>query len=147
MAEQAVILLALSFASFIICLGAWGCFAPRSIVGFIESWSSTGGLWLAVLLRVSFGIVLWFAAPLSRTPTALQVLAVLSALSGVALPLFGYTRFQAFIEWWRKLPAPAVRVWCLFAVALGVFVFESTARRIVITVPAQQIEYRNATSE
>ena len=143
MPEQAIILLTLLFATFIFLLGAWGGFAPRSILGFIESWSSTGGLWLAVLLRVSFGAVLWLAAPLSRTPFPLQVLAVLSAGSGAVLPLFGYTRFKAFIDRWRRLPPLLLRAWCLVAVALGAFVFWSAARPIIITVPEQPVEYRD----
>ena len=143
MSEQTMVLIGLGFTSIIVFMGLWGFFNPRSIVGFIEDWSSIAGLWLAVLLRLSFAAVLWFVAPLSRSPLVLQVLAAVIASSAVVLPLFGYTRFKAFIDWWRKLPSPVMRGWGLVAVALGCFVFWSIARPIRITLPEQQIEIRD----
>lgn len=144
MSEQVVVLVTLLFALFIIILGAWGVFAPRSIILFIESWSSQGGLWLAILLRLAFAGVLWVAAPLSRTPVAFQVIAVLVGLTAVSLPLFGYTRFERFVTWWSTLPATFLRGWCLVAVVLGGFMLWSAARPIVITVPESYIEIRSA---
>ena len=144
MPAQAMVISALAFAGFVLLLGAWGFFYPRSIVDFIESWSSKGGLWLAVLLRVSFGVVLWFAAPLSRTPEIFEGLGGLVVLSGVVLPLFGYTRFQAFIKWWSELPPGVMRVWCLVAILLGGFVFWSAVRPITFSRPEQPIQYRDS---
>ena len=73
----------------IVILGLWGFGAPGSITTSIESWSSTGGLWLAVIMRLGFAAVLWLSAPLSRTELVLQVLAGVIAASGVVLPVFG----------------------------------------------------------
>ena len=128
MPEQAMVIITLAFGALIFFMGAWGLLGPRSIVRFIESWSSQGGLWLAVLMRLAFGAVLWFSAPLSRTPELFEGLGSLVVLSGVVLPLFGYTRFHGFIEWWAKLPIALLRLWCLVAVAFGVFVIWSVAR-------------------
>lgn len=56
------LVLALAVALFIFVMGAWGVFAPGSIFVFISGWSSRSGFWLAVLLRLCFGLALWFAA-------------------------------------------------------------------------------------
>ena len=50
--------LALAVALFIFVMGAWGVFAPGSIFAFISGWSSKAGFWLAVLLRLCFGLAL-----------------------------------------------------------------------------------------
>lgn len=142
MPEQAMVLITLLFTGMIVILGLWGFFAPNSIGLFVRSWSTIGGMWLAVALRVFFATVLWFAAPLSRTETALRVLAGLVAISALVLPIFGFPRFQKMIDYWLKLPGGLVRGWCLVAIALGCFVFWSTARPITITIPENVVEYR-----
>ena len=56
----------------IVILGLWGFFAPNSVSIFVRSWSTVGGMWLAVALRLGFGAALWLAAPLSRTEVPLK---------------------------------------------------------------------------
>lgn len=141
MSEEAMVLIALGFAAWVAMLGLWGLFAPGSIATFIRSWSSIGGMWLAIGMRLSFAVVLWFSAPLSRTESALQLLAGVIGASAVVLPLFGYTRFKGFIDWWAKLPPMAMRAWCLVAIALGGFTFWSVMRPIKFVIPANRIEY------
>lgn len=138
-----MVLIALGFAGFIVILGLWGFLAPRSIGVFVRSWSTMGGMWLAVALRASFAIVLWFAAPLSRTEMALKALAGLSGASAVVLPIIGLTRFQKLIDRFLELPNVLVRVWCIVAIVVGCFVFWSTMRPITIVVPENPIEYVN----
>ena len=72
------VLLALAVALFIFVMGAWGVFAPGSIFAFISGWSSKNGFWLAVLLRLCFGLALWFAAPDTRLPIVLRALGALA---------------------------------------------------------------------
>ena len=87
MPEQATVLITLLFTGMIVILGLWGFFAPRSIGEFVRSWSTMGGMWLAVALRLGFATVLWFAAPLSRTEMVLKVLAGLVLASAAVLPI------------------------------------------------------------
>lgn len=141
MPEQAVVLITLLLAGMIVILGLWGFFAPRSIGEFVRSWSTIGGMWVAIGLRLVFAVVLWFAAPLSRTELILKVIAGLAAASAAILLVFGYSRFRGTIEWWLKLPPVAVRTWCLVAIVLGSFVFWSTMRPIKIEVPENPVEY------
>ena len=144
MLEQAMVLIALLFSGMIVILGLWGFVFPGSIAAFVRSWSSIGGMWLAVAMRLAFAVVLWFSAPLSRTELVLQGLAVVVAISGAVLPLFGYTRFKAFIDWFANHTTIAMRLWCLVAIGVGGFVFWSVVRPITIPVPEQLIEYVHA---
>lgn len=71
------VVLALAVALFIFVMGVWGTIAPGSIFAFISGWSSKLGFWLAVLLRLCFGLALWFAAPDTRLPILLRARAQL----------------------------------------------------------------------
>jgi hypothetical protein len=113
------VVLALAVALFVFVMGAWGVFAPGSIFTFISGWSSKTGFWLAVLLRLCFGLSLWFAAPDTRLPLVLRVLGALMIVSAATLPLIGFARFQRVITWWTEQPPFAMRLWSLIAVAIG----------------------------
>ncbi len=113
------VVLALAVALFIFVMGAWGVFAPGSIFAFISGWSSKSGFWLAVLLRLCFGLVLWFAAPDTRSPILLQVLGAIAILSAASLPIVGYERFERVLTWWTGHSPLVMRLWSLVAVAIG----------------------------
>ena len=113
------VVLALAVGLFVFVMGAWGVFAPGSIFAFISGWSSKTGFWLAVLLRLVFGLALWFAAPDTRLPEALRALGAIAIVSAAALPLVGFARFERMIAWWTKRPPFAMRLWSLLAVAIG----------------------------
>ncbi|MDH3623001.1 MAG: hypothetical protein OES69_00285 [Myxococcales bacterium] len=107
------------FAVFVLLLCTWGVLVPSRIVAFATRWTNRQGLWVAALLRVTFGIALWFAAPASRAPLFLQVLGILTILAGVSLPMIGLDRFTKLIEWSVERPPIVVRLWCLLGIALG----------------------------
>lgn len=113
------VVLALAVALFIFVMGAWGFFAPGSIFAFISGWSSKTGFWLAVLLRLSFGLALWFAAPDTRLPMLLRVFGALAIVSAATLPLVGYKRFKRIIIWWTNQSHFIMRLWSLLALAIG----------------------------
>lgn len=120
-----LVVLALAVALFIFVMGAWGVFAPGSIFTFISGWSSKAGFWLAVLLRLCFGLALWFVAPDTRLPILLQVLGAIAILSAASLPIVGYARFQRVLEWWTGRSPFVMRLWSLLATALGALVLWS----------------------
>jgi len=107
------------FAVFVLLLCTWGVLVPSRIVAFATRWTNHGGLWVAALLRLTFGIALWFAAPASRAPLFLQILGIVTILAGASLPMIGLDRFTKLIEWSTKRPPIVVRLWCLFGIALG----------------------------
>ncbi|MBT8468729.1 MAG: hypothetical protein HKN10_15365 [Myxococcales bacterium] len=110
---------ALAVALFIFVMGAWGVFAPGSIFAFISGWSSKSGFWLAVLLRLCFGLSLWFAAPETRLPILLRVLGAVAILSAASLPMVGYERFERVLRWWTGHSPFVMRLWSLLATAIG----------------------------
>jgi hypothetical protein len=113
------VVLALVVALFVFVMGAWGVFAPGSIFAFISGWSSKTGFWLAVLLRLSFGLALWFAAPDTRWPVLLRGFGALAIVMAAALPVVGYARFRRVIDWWTSRSHLVMRLWSLVAVAIG----------------------------
>ncbi len=113
------LVLALAVALFIFVMGAWGVFAPGSIFAFISGWSSKSGFWLAVLLRLCFGLSLWFAAPDTRLPSLLRALGAIAILSAASLPVVGYARFERVLRWWTGHSPFVMRLWSLLATAIG----------------------------
>ncbi|MDH3200992.1 MAG: hypothetical protein OEM15_08885 [Myxococcales bacterium] len=107
------------FAVFVLLMCALGVLVPSRIVAFATRWTNQRGLWVAALLRLAFGLALWFAAPASRAPLFLQVLGIVTILAGVSLPMIGLDRFTKLIEWSVERPPIMVRLWCLFGIALG----------------------------
>lgn len=103
-------------------LGILGLASPAQLIEFISHWQSRTGLWLAAIVRLLFGLALWGAAPQSRATVALQILAVLSVLGAVAVPLLGAPRFTALLSWWAGHSARVMRAWSILPVALGMFI-------------------------
>ncbi len=113
------LVLAFAVALFIFVMGAWGVFAPGSIFAFISGWSSKSGFWLAVVLRLCFGLALWFAAPETRLPILLRALGAVAILSAASLPIVGFERFERVLQWWTGHPPFVMRLWSLLATAIG----------------------------
>lgn len=108
-------------ALFMAGVGLFGLIAPQRLPGLIALWRSERGLWTATVVRVAFGVALWLAAPESRAPLALHILAGITAAAGVALPVLGLARFVAILDWWLGQPARTQRAWMAFPTGLGLF--------------------------
>jgi hypothetical protein len=109
----------------IVGLGLWGVASPAGLLVFARRWQSKTGFWAAFALRLLFGGALWWVAPSSRVPPAIQVLAAAVVISGLALPLMGYTRYLSLLSWWAGRSPGFVRAWCCAALALGIFILWS----------------------
>jgi hypothetical protein len=103
-------------------LGLYGILSPSGLMSFASRWRSKTGFWGASSGRVVFGVILWLAAPSSRVPLALQVLGAVGVVSGVMLPLIGFSRYQALLSWWSRQSQGFVRVWAAAAVIMGGFI-------------------------
>jgi hypothetical protein len=122
-----MLLLVVGVSVLLIIIGLYGVASPSGLIVFANRWGSKAGLWTASLIRIVFGLALWSAAPSSRAPFALYILAVLAMLSGIALLLMGHARYQSFLSWWSRRSPLFVRMWCLAAVIFGAFVLWSVA--------------------
>lgn len=107
------------FGLFMVLVGAWGVLAPSRLTELVQRFATKSGLLVAVAVRLLLGLVLWFAAPESRAPLLLQMLAVLAVLAAVVLPFVGVDRYKAIIDWWTKLSPTKQRLWSLLAVLFG----------------------------
>ena len=109
------------FALFMIGIGIYGLAWPQRLATFIALLRSERALWTAAVLRVLFACALWLAAPASKAPLALGILAGVVLAAGVALPLLGLARLVAILDWWLERPAALQRAWLAMPVVLGSF--------------------------
>ena len=109
-------------AIFVAGMGILGLASSAWMVSFVSRWQSKTGLWVAFIIRLAFGISLWLVAPASRAPIVLQVLAVVSVVSALVLPLLGVSRFKSMLSWWSSQSPGFMRIWSAVALAVGVFI-------------------------
>ncbi|MBI4558546.1 MAG: hypothetical protein HY706_13265 [Candidatus Hydrogenedentes bacterium] len=110
---------------FVMGMGIFALAAPSRLPAFVALWQSKTGMWVASLVRVAFGIVLWLAAPDSHTPTILRIVAVVTVVAGAGIPVLGETRFSAFLTWWLHRSSAFHRAWAVAAILGGGFILWS----------------------
>ena len=116
-----MVFLAMALSVLIAGFGVWGIISPATLLTFLSRWQTREGLWAGAAIRLIFGLALWFAAPLSRFPTTLQVVGVISVVAGIAVPFIGLARFKSMVAWWLNKPPSFTRIWAVATLALGVF--------------------------
>ena len=116
-----MVFLALALSVLIVGFGLCGTVSPATLLAFLARWQTRGGLWTGATFRLIFGLALWFAAPLSRFPTTLQVVGVIFVVAGIAMPFIGLARFTSMVAWWLKKPPSFIRAWASATLVLGVF--------------------------
>ncbi|MCX6354855.1 MAG: hypothetical protein NTZ78_08130 [Candidatus Aureabacteria bacterium] len=120
-----IILIVAVVSVLIVGVGIFGLISPAGVAAFVSVWKSKTGLWIAVIVRLGFGIALWLVAPMSRAPLALEVLAVISVSAAIMLPLIGISRYQSIVAWWSRRSPLFIRVWSVVALGLGIFILWS----------------------
>ena len=110
------------FGLLVVCVGAWVFVQPFGLKEFADLFLTPGGLWFAVALRLTMGVLLWICASASRTPLVLRVLGAMFFISGLALPFVGLDRMVRLSEWGVGLDPSALRGVGLLAAALGAFI-------------------------
>ena len=106
----------------IAAIGATGVVSPVTLLRFVKSvWRQPMGLYLAVGIRLVLGVILILAAPSCRFPEAVRIIGVISIVAAVLIPFIGFERISSLISWWESRSLAALRAWCLFAIAFGVF--------------------------
>ncbi len=104
----------------ITAIGLLGLVSPERLIHFVKSAQTPA-------LRVLLGVALWFAAPASRAPGVLRILAVLVFVAGLITPSFGLERSRKLLEWWSSRGGGFIRVWCCIASAFGLLLSYSVA--------------------
>jgi len=111
----------------ITAIGLLGLVSPERLIHFVKSVQTPAGLYSAAGLRVLLGVALWFAAPASRAPDVLRILAVLVFVAGLITPSFGLERSRKLLEWWWSRGGAFIRVWGCIASAFGLLLIYSVA--------------------
>lgn len=114
-----VIVLALGLV--LIVFGLWGCVLPSRFLGLVRRFSSGAGYFMASALRIVLAIVFWMAAPVSRIPIAMQLLAGISLLAAIILIVIGRQPYERLLSWFLDLRAGLIRVAAVFVVVFGGF--------------------------
>src|SRR5688572_18819240 len=91
---------AVSIGLLIVAQGVVGLAVPDLFVGIVRTFQEPPVLYIAAAIRFAFGVVLFRAAPLSRTPIVLRVLGSLIALGGLLTPFVGVSLARVVLGWW-----------------------------------------------
>jgi uncharacterized membrane protein len=108
-------------------IGVLGVAAPAVLLEFGRSLHTTTALYVVAALRVMFGAILLWVAPVSRTPRILRALGVFIIIAGVITPFFGVERSRAMLEWWLAQGSFFARAWASVALLFGLFIVYAVA--------------------
>jgi hypothetical protein len=112
-------IVALVLSLFVAALGALGMVSPMRLLSIVRQFQRPAGLYAAAALRVVLGVVLFLAAPTSRSPEVVRILGIIILISGLITPLFGLERFRRLLNWWSARGPTFMRIWAGFALAFG----------------------------
>jgi len=116
------------FSALIIAMSMYGVVQPLKLTTLVRRFMISPGVWGAVAIRLLLAGLLWFSAPFSHTPFTFKVLALLTFLAAIALPIIGAARLMKLIDYLASWPPIAIRIQCLLGVALGAFLLWSLSR-------------------
>ena len=116
---------ALAIGVLIVSQGIVGLLRPDAFLGLVREFQYPPVIYVAAIMRVVFGLVLYFAGPASRASTLLQVLGIFIVAGGLLTPYFGIYFAHLILGWWSDGHG-MVRWWAAFALVLGGFVVYAT---------------------
>jgi hypothetical protein len=103
-------------------LGLFGLVAPSQLLEFGRPLLTETGLYVVAAVRVAFGLLLLFAARLSRMPRTLRVFGIVIIVAGLTTPLFGVERSVSMFNWLSAQAPALVRVVATLAMGFGALV-------------------------
>jgi hypothetical protein len=106
-------------------LGMLGAYLPNEFVAVVRFFQAPPMIYVAALVRIAIGVILWLAARDSRTPLFFQVLGAFVFVGGALTPFFGSAIGRTIIDMWVSYGHAMVRTWGLIATCLGVFIIYS----------------------
>jgi hypothetical protein len=122
-------ILACAIGALMILLSLTGLFWPEGLVKLGHYSFTPTGLYVVAIIRLAIGLVLFLAAPASRAPRTLRVLAVIICVAGVAAALISIERAQVLMEWWSAHGPGFIRIAAAGVLAVGSFIAYATAPR------------------
>jgi uncharacterized membrane protein len=120
-------LLAMAMGFIIAGIGVFGVAAPSVFLELGRSLLTPTILYIAAAVRVIFGALLLWVAPVSRMPKTFRVLGVLIVIAGVLTPFIGVERSRAMLDWGSTQGPLFTRALAGVAVASGLFIVYAVA--------------------
>jgi len=106
-------------------LGVLGAYVPEVFVAVVSFFQPPPMIYLAALIRVGVGVILWLAAPESKTPLFFRLFGGFIVLGGILTPIIGARIGRTILDIWVSYGHAMVRTWGLVAAMLGVFIIAS----------------------
>jgi hypothetical protein len=119
-------IITLGIAALLILVGLTGVLWPEGLMGLMTYSFTSTGIYVAAITRMVMGALLLVAAPATRTPKTVRVIAVLIFLAGVATALINPDRAQVLKDWWLSHGPDALRIAACFPLAVGFFILVAT---------------------
>lgn len=118
------------FAVVIAVASAAAVIFPSEILSYAAEYlTHPGAIWWAAATRLLMAVLLWFSAPVSRTPITFRVLAGVALLATVGFPILGSERLLMLLNWLASQSLWAVRIPSGLGVAFGAFLLWSVSRK------------------
>lgn len=100
--------------------------SPTTPQGVARRFLQSGREYLAVAIRMAFGVLFVIAAPYCRPEepwvgSTIRVIGVFTILVAALMLVIGRHRLRAIIEWALNLPPATLRIFAPIALALGGF--------------------------
>ncbi len=112
------------FGLMMILLCIWGIVSPKALVGLVLNvWGRPWGIHMAVAVRIGLGILFVMAADQTRLPETFRILGYLMIIAAALITVIGRDRLDKFMHWWQEMQPVFLRVWLVFGMLFGVFVF------------------------
>ena len=116
-------------ALFMIVLGVTGIILPHRLLSIAEFTVAPAGLYVTAAVRLVIGIILLAAASRSRFPKVLYVFGALAIVGGFTTLFLSVEQARAIADWTSSRAAIVVRLFGLFALALGSFIAYATSNK------------------
>ena len=122
-------LLAIGVGFLILLQGLMGLALPDPFVGLVGAFQVPPALYIAAVVRMTIGAILFLAAPGSHAPVALRVLGSIIFIGGVLTAVIGPALADSILGWWKDGGRAVVRTWGAVALALGTYIIYATLPR------------------
>jgi hypothetical protein len=104
----------------LICLT--GVILPAQLLQAARAaWEYRAALFVAIMARLTIGVLLVLAAPYSRFPPVFGILGWLAIAAALFIPAAGRVRIGQLLDWWSRRSLAGIRLWSLAGLAFGCF--------------------------
>ena len=107
-----------------------GMLFPAEILSWVREAFLDTGIWWAAGVRLILAVLLWFSAPVSRTPIAFRVLAILVLFGAGFIVTIGSEGVLEILDWLGSWPLWGTRLSSALGVAFGAFMFWSVTQKL-----------------